>query len=67
LMPDYAEAHLLGANIFMRAGLHQNALIEYEEYLRLAPQGEFAEQTRDIVQKLKAALAKKKPATDQKP
>lgn len=60
LKPDYAEAHLLGANVFMRVGLPQNALVEYEEYLRLAPKGEFAEQTREIVQKLKQALAEKK-------
>jgi tetratricopeptide (TPR) repeat protein len=60
LKPDYAEAHLLGGNIFMRVGLPQNALVEYEEYLRLAPQGEFAEQTKEIVQKLKRALAEKK-------
>ena len=60
LNPDYAEAHLLGANIFMRVGLPQNALVEYEEYLRLAPKGEFAEQTREIVEKLKRALAGKR-------
>ena len=60
LKPDYAEAHLLGANVFMRVGLPQNALVEYEEYLRLAPKGEFAEQTREIVQKLKRALVEKK-------
>lgn len=59
LKPDYAEAHLLGANIFIRVGLPQNALVEYEEYLRLAPKGEFAEQTKEIVQKLKRALANK--------
>ncbi len=60
LKPDYPEARLLGANILMRVGKPQNALVEYEEYLRLAPKGEFAEQTRGIVQKLRQALAEKK-------
>lgn len=60
LMPDLAEAHLLGVNIFMRAGLPENALIEYQEYLRLAPTGEFASQTQELVRKLKEAIAKKK-------
>jgi tetratricopeptide (TPR) repeat protein len=52
LQPDLAEARLLAGNIFMRAGLPANALIEYQEYLRLAPNGEFATQTRSLVDKL---------------
>jgi tetratricopeptide (TPR) repeat protein len=60
LHPEYAEAHLLGGNIFMRAGLPENALIEYEEYLRLAPRGEFSAQTEENVRKLKKMLAEKK-------
>lgn len=57
LEPDLPEAHLLGGNIFMRAGLPANALIEYEEYLRLAPVGEFAAQTQTLVEKLKKQIA----------
>ncbi|HEV2826990.1 MAG TPA: tetratricopeptide repeat protein [Pyrinomonadaceae bacterium] len=53
LQPSLAEAHLLAGNIFIRAGLPDNALIEYEEYLRLSPKGEFSEQTRELVAKLK--------------
>jgi len=53
LQPNVAEGHLLAGNIFIRAGLPDNALIEYEEYLRLAPTGEFAVQTRDLVDRLK--------------
>jgi tetratricopeptide (TPR) repeat protein len=60
LKPDLAEAHLLGGNIFMRANLPENALIEYQEYLRLAPTGEFASQAQELVRKLKEAIAKKK-------
>lgn len=59
LQPDLAEAHLLAGNIFMRAGLPANALIEYEEYLRLAPKGEFAEQIQTLVAKLKKSPADK--------
>ena len=53
LQPNIAEGHLLAGNIFIRAGLPENALIEYEEYLRLAPSGEFAAQTQELVDKLK--------------
>jgi tetratricopeptide (TPR) repeat protein len=56
LEPNIAEAHLLAGNIFIRAGLPSNALIEYEEYLRLAPSGEFAAQTQTLVDKLKKSL-----------
>jgi len=53
LQPNVAEGHLLAGNIFMRAGLPDNALVEYEEYLRLAPKGEFSAQTQVLVDKLK--------------
>jgi tetratricopeptide (TPR) repeat protein len=62
LRPDYAEAHLLGGNIFVRLGRFPEAVVEYEEYLRLAPKGEFAEQARELTQKLKRALAAAKPS-----
>jgi tetratricopeptide (TPR) repeat protein len=53
LQPSLPEARLLAGNIFIRAGLPNNALIEYEEYLRLAPKGEFSAQVRELVEKLK--------------
>ncbi len=53
LQPNVAEGHLLAGNIFVRAGLIENAVIEYEEYLRLAPKGEFSAQTQALVDKLK--------------
>jgi tetratricopeptide (TPR) repeat protein len=59
LEPNVAEAHLLAANIFIRAGLPTNALIEYEEYLRLAPNGEFATQAQALVDKIKKSLPSK--------
>lgn len=59
LQPNVAEAHLLAGNIFIRAGLPVNALVEYEEYLRLAPNGEFYAQTQVLVDKLKKSLPSK--------
>ena len=59
LEPNVAESHLLAGNIFVRAGLPAQALIEYEEYLRLAPHGEFSAETRVLVAKLKKSLNSK--------
>ncbi len=57
LKPELAEAHLVAGNILLRVGQQQRALVEYKEYLRLSPHGEFAAETREIVQKLQKALA----------
>ena len=59
LKPDFAEAHLLAGNILLRARQGENALTEFQEYLRLAPNGEFAGQARQMVEKIKKALAEK--------
>lgn len=56
LKPDFAEAHLLAGNILLKLNSPERALIEYEEYLRLAPKGEFAEQTQQLILKLKKAI-----------
>jgi Tfp pilus assembly protein PilF len=53
LNPNLAEAHLLGANILLRAGKREDASFEFEEYLRLAPKGAYAAQAREAVRKLK--------------
>lgn len=60
LRPDYADAHLLAGNILLRARHAEEALTEFQEYLRLAPTGEFAEQARQISQKIRDAMAAKK-------
>lgn len=59
LKPDFAEAHLLAGNILLRLNQPQRARVEYEEYLRLAPRGEYADQARTLLLKLP------KPAPDQ--
>jgi tetratricopeptide (TPR) repeat protein len=59
LNDGYAEAHLLAGNIAVRLNDFSQAVIEYETYLRLAPKGSFADQARELVVKLKGALAGK--------
>ena len=53
LNPNLAEAHLLAGNIFLHAGNREYALAEYQDYLRLAPDGEYATQVRKTLQKLR--------------
>jgi Tfp pilus assembly protein PilF len=60
LKPDLAEAHLLGGNILLRARKNEDALFEFQEYLRLEPNGKFAPQARELVAKIQKALAEQK-------
>ncbi|HZE71202.1 MAG TPA: tetratricopeptide repeat protein [Pyrinomonadaceae bacterium] len=64
LRPGFAEAHLLAGNILLHFNQQERALIEYQEYLKLAPKGEFANQARELVQKLSKAIteARKPPS-----
>lgn len=59
LNPDLADAHLLKGNLLLRVRRAPDALNEFQEYLRLAPNGPFAQQARDISKKIQDALAKK--------
>jgi Tfp pilus assembly protein PilF len=58
LNPRFAKGHLLAGNILLHARQAENALVEFEQYLRLEPKGEFSEQTKELVRKLRQALAK---------
>jgi tetratricopeptide (TPR) repeat protein len=60
LKPDFAEAHLLAGNILLKARQLEGALQMFQEYLRLQPNGPAAAQTKDVVEKIKKALAEKK-------
>jgi len=60
LKPDYAEAYLLAGNLFLKAKNAANALPMFEEYLRLEPKGQYAAQTREMVEKIRKAMAEKK-------
>jgi Flp pilus assembly protein TadD len=53
LDPKFARGHLLAANILLRVRQPENALVEFEEYLRLEPKGEFADQAKQTVARLK--------------
>lgn len=64
LNPNFAEAHLLAGNIFLRARKNAEAQFEFQEYLRLAPDGPFARETKTILEKLKKAGVK--PQQDQR-
>jgi len=60
LNPDLAGAHLLKGNLLLRVRRTEDAQHEFEEYLRLEPKGQAAEQTRAMVEKIKKALAEQK-------
>ena len=56
-LPDLAAAHVLLANIKLKLRDAPGALHEYQEYLRIEPQGTMAPQVRDMVDKLQKALS----------
>lgn len=57
LNPDLAGAHLLKGNLLLRVGRANDALTEFNEYLRLDPNGAFAGETRTLVEKIKKATS----------
>ena len=59
--PSLAQGHLLAGDILLRAHQPNNALVEFEEYLRLDPNGPFAEEARQVAQKIRHSLSAKKP------
>ena len=60
LDPNFAAAHLLKGNLLFKVRRAEDALKEFDEYLRLEPNGEFAPQTRDLAEKIRKALAQQK-------
>ena len=58
LKPDLAEAHLLAGNILLRVNQRERALVEYREYLKLAPKGEFVDQVQELIRKVEKTLEK---------
>jgi tetratricopeptide (TPR) repeat protein len=57
LNPNLAGAHLLKGNLLLRVSRAQDALLEFDEYLRLEPHGPFAAETRALVEKIRKATA----------
>jgi tetratricopeptide (TPR) repeat protein len=59
---NLAAAHLLKGNLLFKVRRAEDALREYDEYLRLDPKGASADQTRALADKIRKALAEtKKP------
>jgi len=56
LAPDNASAHLIMGNIQLRKRDGRAALLQFQEYLKLDPQGPMAPSVRDLVGKLEKAL-----------
>jgi Flp pilus assembly protein TadD len=52
LKPDHAAAHVVLGNIFLRKREFGGALLEYQQYLRLEPDGPMSAGVRDMVGKL---------------
>ena len=55
LDPNLAPAHLLKGNLLLRASRTTEALAEFDEYLRLDPNGPLASETRTVVDKIRKA------------
>jgi tetratricopeptide (TPR) repeat protein len=53
---DFAPSHVLMGNIYLRHRDANSALSEFQEYLRLDPQGEHAEAVKEMVAKIQKAL-----------
>ena len=52
LNPDLAGAHLIKGNLLLRVSRTNDAVSEFNEYLRLDPNGPFAAETRALVEKI---------------
>ena len=59
LNDNFADGHLLAGNIFLQAKRREEALQEFQTYLRLAPKGPYADQTRETVKRLRNSDVKK--------
>ena len=60
LKPEFAEAHLLAGNILLKVNQLERALVEYKEYLRLEPKGEFAGATQEIIDRISKTIVENK-------
>ncbi|MCU1331735.1 MAG: Translation elongation factor [Candidatus Angelobacter sp.] len=58
LNKDYAGPHALMGNIYLQRQDAEAALAEFEECLRLDPEGSFAPSAKEIIAQLKKALGK---------
>ena len=54
---NLAAAHLLKGNLLLRVGRANDALVEFDEYLRLEPNGPLANETRAVVDKVRKSVS----------
>ena len=59
LNPNLPGAHLLKGNLLLRVARTSEAVSEFDEYLRLEPNGPMAAETRALVDKIKKASSSK--------
>lgn len=57
LNPQLGTAHLLKGNLLLRVSRTADAVVEFDEYLRLEPNGPFAPETRALVERIKKATS----------
>lgn len=61
LNPNIPGARLLKGNLLLRVARTADALVEFDEYLRLEPNGPLANETRALVEKIKKAQSQTGP------
>ncbi len=59
LEPNLPQAHLLRGNLLFKVNRYEDALKEFEEFLRLDPNSPAAAQTKGLVERIKKGLAQK--------
>jgi tetratricopeptide (TPR) repeat protein len=57
LNPDLAAAHLLKGNLLLKVARTNEALTEFDEYLRIEPKGTFAVETRVLIERIKKSTS----------
>jgi Tfp pilus assembly protein PilF len=57
LNPNLGGAHLLKGNLLLRAARPNDAVSEFDEYLRLEPNGAFANETRALMERIRKTTA----------
>lgn len=60
LNPDFAQVHLLVGNILLRKREPELALAEFEDYLKREPKGPLANQVRQLVERIRSALGRRR-------
>ena len=56
---NFPPAHLLMGNVFLRHRDAPSALSEFQEYLRLDPQGQHAEEVKALIARIQKALGQR--------